>query len=130
MTDRSDEDGQLTSLLQMLPAPEPSAQLASAARRRYLAAIEARTRREALAGLMVALVGLAGVAALAAATEPAALVTWLAKAAADLGRWTAGIGVVLAIVPPVVWAPLVLGSAATVLALVLLARGRSVALAK
>jgi hypothetical protein len=131
MSERSDEHGHLTNLLRMLPAPEPSAQLASAARRRYLAAIEARARREAITGLMAALIGLAAIAlSVGTVTEPAALVAWLAEAAADLARWTAGIGVVLALVPPAVWAPVVLGSAALVLSLVLVARARSVALAK
>jgi hypothetical protein len=131
MSERRDEDGHLTSLLRMLPAPEPSAHLAATARRRYLAALEARARREALTGLMVALIGLAAVAALVGAlTEPAALVGWLAEAGADLARWTAGIGVVLALVPPALWAPAVLASAAAILSLVLIARARSVALAK
>ena len=131
MTERFDEDGQLTNLLRRLPAPEPSAQFASAARRRYLAAIEARARREALTGLVAALVGLAAVAvSVATVTEPAGLVAWLAEAAADLARWTAGIGVVVALVPPAAWVPVVLGSAAMILSLGLVARARAVAPAK
>lgn len=131
MSERPDENGRLTSLLRMLPAPEPSAQFASAARHRYLAAIEARARREALTGLMAALIGLAAIALLVGTViEPAALVAWLAETAADLARWTAGVSVVLALVPPAVWGPVVLGSVATVLSLVLVARARSVALAK
>jgi len=115
----------------MLPAPEPSAQFASAARRRYLDALAARARREALMGLVAALVGLAVIVALMGTViEPATLVAWLAEAAADLARWTTGIGVVLAVVPAVAWASVVLGSAATVLALALVARTRSAALAK
>lgn len=126
-----DEHDRLAGLLRMLPAPEPSAQFASAARRRYLAAIEARARREALTGLVAALIGLAAVVvSVGTVTEPAALVTWLADAVADLARWTAGIGVVLALVPPAIWAPVVLGSAAMVFSLALVARARSVALAK
>ena len=80
---------------------------------------------------MAALVGLAAIAvAVGTVIEPAALVSWLAESVADLARWTAGIGVVLALVPPVAWAPVILGSAAMVLSLALVARARSVVLAK
>ena len=131
MSREPDESARLGGLLRMLPAPAPSAQFASAARRRYLAAIEARARREALTGLGAALIGLAAVVvSVGTVIEPAALVTWLAETVADLARWTAGTGVVLALVPPIVWAPVVLGSAAMVLSLALLARARAVALAK
>src|SRR5262249_40685966 len=127
MTERSDEDGQLTHLLRILPAPEPSAQFAAAARRRYLAAIEARARREALTGLVAALVGLAAVAvSVATVTEPAGLVAWLAEAAADLARWTAGIGVGVALGPPAAWGPGGPGSAAVGLSLEPLARAPAV----
>ena len=131
MSRRLDEHERLADLLRMLPAPEPSAQFASAARRRYLEAIEARARREALTGLVAALVGLAVTASLVwTVIEPVTLVGWLAEAAADLVRWTAGLGVVLAVVPPAAWAAGVLGSAATALALALVVRTRSPALAK
>ena len=131
MSLRPDEHDRLARLLRMLPAPEPSAQFASTARRRYLAAIEARARREALTGLMAALIGLAAITvSVGTMTEPAALGAWLADSVADLARWTAGIGVVLAVVPPVLWTPVVLGSAAMVLLLALVARERSVAPAK
>jgi hypothetical protein len=131
MSERFDDNGHLGSMLGMLPAPEPSGQLAAAARHRYLAAIEARARREALVGLVAALIGLAGVAVLVGTViEPAALVAWLAEATADLARWTAGTAVVMALVPAAVWGPLVLGLAATVLALARFVRIRSVALAK
>jgi hypothetical protein len=131
MSRRSDEDDRLAALLRMLPAPEASAQFRSAARRRYLEAIEARARREVLTGLMAALVGLSVIAVLVGTViEPAALVAWLAEAAADLARWATGIGVVLALVPPVAWASVVLGSAAAVLSVALITRTRSVALAK
>jgi hypothetical protein len=80
---------------------------------------------------MAALVGLSVIAVLVGTViEPAALVAWLAEAAADLARWTTGIGVVLALVPPVAWASVVLGSAAAVLSVALITRTRSVALAK
>jgi hypothetical protein len=131
MSRQPDDNDRLADLLRMLPAPEPSAQFASAARRRYLAAIEARARREALTGLVAALIGLAAVAVtVVTAIDPAALAAWVAEAVADLARWTAGIGVVLALVPPVAWAPVVMGSAAMVLSLALVARVRSVVLAK
>ena len=129
MSRRPDEHDQLESLLRMLPAPEPPAHLASAARRRYHEAMAARARREALMGLLAALIGLVLIATLVVTvTEPASLVVWLADTVADLARWTAGIGVVLALVPPVVWGAVVLGSAATVLSL-FVARAR-VSLAK
>jgi len=131
MSRRFDDDGRLADLLRMLPAPEPSAQFASAARRRYLEAIEARARREALTGLAAALVSLAMIALLVGTVfEPAALVAWLAEAAADLARWTTGILIVLALVPPIVWLSLVMGAAATILLLAFAARGRTTAIAK
>ena len=131
MSRRFDDDDRLTDLLRMLPAPEPSAQFASAARRRYLEAIEARARREALTGLAAALVGLAMIALLVGTVfEPATLVASLAEAAADLARWTTGILIVLALVSPIVWLSLVMGSAATILLLAFAARGRATAIAK
>jgi hypothetical protein len=131
MRHEPDENDQLASLLQALPAREPSAQFLSAARHRYLEAIEARARREVFTGLMAALVGLAVIAALLGPIiEPGGVVAWLAEATADLARWTTGVGVVLALVPPVVWTSVVLGFAATVLSLMLIARARSLALAK
>jgi hypothetical protein len=81
-------------------------------------------------GLAAALVGLVLTASLVVTvTEPATLVVWLADTVADLARWTAGLGVVLALVPPVVWGSVVLGSAATVFSL-FVARARAVSLAK
>ena len=130
MSPRPDDD-QLALLLRALPAPEPSAEFRAAARRRYLAAIEARDRRAVLTGLMTTLVGLAAIAALLGATGgPVALVAWLAEAAADLATWTTGIGVVLALVPLAIWTSAVLSSAVAVLSLVLVARAQSPALSK
>jgi len=130
MSRRPDEHDQLASLLRMLPAPEPPAHLASAARQRYHEAIAARARREALMGLLAALIGLVVTASLVVTvTEPSTLIVWFADTVADLARWTAGIGVVLALVPLVAWGSVVLGSAATVLSL-FVARARAVALAK
>lgn len=131
MSPRPDEGDRLTSLLQALRAPEPSAEFGAGARRRYLEAIEARHRRQALTGLLAALVGLAAIAMLLGPTiEPAALLASLAGAAADLARWTAGVGIVLALVPLAVWASAALASTAAVLSLVLVARARSVGLVK
>ena len=126
-----DDDDRLEGLLRMLPAPEPSAQLASSARRRYLEAMATRTRREALMGLVAALVGLAVIAGLGmTVSEPATMVVWPAETVADIARWTTGLGVVLALVPPVAWASIVLGSAGALLSLVLVTRARGVATAK
>ena len=131
MSRQPDEDGQLARLLRTLPAPEPSAEFRADARRRYLAAIHARDRREVATGLMAALIGLAITAMLLGPiTEPTALVGWVAEAAAEIARWTTGVVVVLALVPPAAWTSVVLGCAAATLSLVLIARARSVALAK
>ena len=128
MSQRPDENGRLTSLLQALVVPEPSTELLADARRRYLDAIEARDRRQVLTGLAAALVGLALVAILLGPTiEPTALLAWLAEVAADLARWTTGVGVVLALVPLAMWTSAVLGSTAAVLSLVLVARAQSLA---
>ncbi len=126
MTERPDENGQLTSLLRALATPEPSEEFLAGARRRYLQAIKARDRRHALAGLAAALVGVAVIAALlGSVVEPIVFVGWLAEAAADLARWTTGVGVVIDLVPPGFWASAILASIAFVLSLVVLTRARS-----
>ena len=131
MSERPDENGRLASLLQALRGPEPSAEFLAGARRRYLVAIEARDRRQVLTGLVAALVGLAVIAILLGPTiEPAALLASLAGVAADLARWTTGVGVVLALVPLAIWASAALASTAAVLSLVLVARARSLGLVK
>jgi hypothetical protein len=128
MSRRADESDELTSLLQALPAPEPSAEFLAGARRRYLEAVEARDRRAVLTGLAAAVVGLVVTASLLTITiEPAALVVLLAEAAADLARWATGVGVVIALVPLRIWTSTLLGSAAAVLSLILMARARSLA---
>jgi hypothetical protein len=127
---RRPDDDQLALLLRALPAPEPSAQFRAAARRRYLEAIEARDRRAVFTGLMATFVGLAAIATMLGAIGGPALVTWLAEVAADLATWTTGIGVVLALVPLVIWTSAVLTSAVAVLSLVLVARAQSPALSK
>ena len=48
MSQRPDENGRLTGLLQALRVPEPSAEFLAGARRRYLDAIEMRDRRQVL----------------------------------------------------------------------------------
>jgi hypothetical protein len=131
MSQRPDENGRLTGLLQALRVPEPSAEFLAGARRRYLDAIEARDRRRVLTGLLAALVGLAVIAIVLGPTiEPAALLALLAELAADLARWTTGVGVVLALVPLAIWASAALASTAAVLSLVLVARARSLGLVK
>ena len=128
MSRRADERDELTILLRALPVPEPSREFRAGARRRYLEAIEARDRRTAFTCLTAAVIGLMVTASLLTTTmEPAALVAWLAEAAADLARWTTGVGVLIALVPLSIWASALLGSAAAVLSLILVARARSLA---
>ena len=131
MSQPPDENGRLTGLLQALRVPEPSAEFLAGARRRYLDAIEVRDRRQVLTGLLAAVVGLAVIAILLGPTiEPAALLASLAEVAADLARWTTGVGIVLALVPLAIWASAVLASTAAVLSLVLVTRARSLGLVK
>ena len=128
MSRGADESDELTSLLQALPAPEPSAEFRAGARRRYLEAVEARHRRAVFTGLAAAVVGLVVTAGLLPiAIEPAALVVLLAEVAADLARWATGVGVVIALVPLSIWTSTLLGSTAAVLALIFMARARSLA---
>jgi hypothetical protein len=128
MSRGADESDELTSLLRALPAPDPSAEFLAGARRRYLEAVEARHRRAVFRGLTAAVVGLVVTAGLLTLTiEPAALVVLLADAAADLARWAIGAGVVIALVPLSLWTSTLLGSAAAVLSLILIARARSLA---
>jgi len=128
MSRQSDDNGQLASLLQALPVPAPSDEFLAVARRRYLEAMEARDRRAAFTGLAAALVGLVVIITFLATTvEPTTLVAGLAEAVADLARWATGLGVVIGLVPVSIWTSATLGSAAAVLSLILLARGRSLA---
>ena len=131
MSQQPDENERLTGLLQALRVPEPSPAFLAGTRRRYLDAIKARDRRQVLTGLVAALVGLSVIAILLGPTiDPAALLVWLADVAADLARWTTGVGVVLALVPLAIWASAALGSIAAVLSLVFVARARSLGLVK
>ena len=128
MSRQSDDNVQLTSLLQALPVPTPSDEFVAGARRRYLEAMEARDRCAVFTGLAAALIGLVVIVTLLATTvEPTALVATLAEAAADLARWATGFGVLIALVPVSIWTSAVLGSAAAIFSLILLARGRSLA---
>ena len=82
-------------------------------------------------GLVAALIGLAVITAIGmTVSEPATLLVWPAETVADIARWTAGIGVVLALVPPLAWASVVLGSAGALLSLGLVTRARALATAK
>ena len=126
MSRGADESDKLTSLLQALPAPEPSAEFLAGARRRYLEAVEARHRRAVFTGLTAAVVGLVVTASLLTiAIEPAALVVLLAEAAANLARWATGVGVVIALVPLSLWTSTLLASTAALLSVILVARARS-----
>jgi len=128
MSRQSDDNAQLTSLLQALPAPAPSDEFLAGARHRYLEAMEARDRRGVFIGLAAALIGLVVIGTLLATTvEPTALVAALAGTAADLARWATGLGVLVALVPVSIWASAMLGSTAAILSLILLARSRSLA---
>jgi len=128
MSRQSDDNGQLTSLLQALPVLAPSDEFLAGARRRYLEALEARDRRAVFTGLAAALIGLVVIGTLLATTvEPTALVAALAGAAADLARWATGLGVLIALVPVSIWASAMLGSTASIASLILLARSRSLA---
>ncbi len=128
---RQPDDDELTSLLRALPVPEPAAELVTGARRRYREAIAARDRRHVLTGLAAALVALAVPAILLGwALDPTSLVAWLAEPAADLARWAAAVGVVMALVPLPIWTSAALGSIAAVLSLVVIARARSLAVGK
>jgi hypothetical protein len=131
MSRQPDEDGQLTSLLRALPVPEPQADLVAGARRRYRAVVAARDRRHAWTGLVAAVVALTVTAILLGwALDPVSLGAWLAEPAADLARWTAAVGVVMALVPLPIWTSAVLGSIAAALSLVVIARARSLAVVK
>lgn len=124
MTEHPSDD-QLERLLRALPVPELSLDFLTNAHRRYMRAMAARARREALSGLMAALLSLAllGGAATALA-EPGALVGWLAEMTADMTRWTTGAAVVLSLVPLTAWAVAAAGSLGSLLSLALFVRAR------
>jgi hypothetical protein len=124
-------DDRLERLLRDLPAPEPSPAFLMHTHRRFRSAMAARARREALAGLMAALLGLAVLGGvLTTFFEPGALVAWLAEMTADVMRWTTGTAVVLSLVPLTAWALAATGSLGSLLSLALLARARPTEAAK
>jgi len=126
MSDLRDDDDRLAGLLRAIPTPEPPPEFLAGAHRRYLAAIDARFRREVFTGLLTAILGLALLAAiLAPSVEPATPIAWLAEAAADATRWMTGVAIVLSLVPMAFWASATLGFTASMLSLALLARARS-----
>jgi hypothetical protein len=126
MSESGDEDARLTILLRTIQFPEPLPDFLAGARRRYVKAIEARYRREAVTGLLVASVAL-GLATtlLLSAVEPAALIGWVAVAMADLAKWVDGIGIVVGQVPPIAWTTAVLVSVVSLLSVASLRRVRS-----
>ena len=131
MTDFDDEDARLTTLLRTIRIPEPSADFLAVARRRYLEALDARYRQEVSTGLVAAFlaVGLAA-ALLPSAFEPATLIAWIAVTTSNAARWMDGIGIVLALVPPLVWLAAAVGSVIPLLSIASLLRARSLTVVK
>jgi hypothetical protein len=131
MTHLDDEDARLTTLLRTIRIPEPPADFLAVARRRYLEALEARYRRQVFTGLVAAFLvfGMAA-APLLSASEPATLIAWVAVTISSVARWMDGIGIVLALVPPVVWLSAVLGSVIPLLSIASIFRGRSLTVVK
>jgi hypothetical protein len=131
MTRLPDEDDRLTTLLRAIATPEPPPDFLAGARRRYARAMEARYRREVFTGLVASALGL-GIAAtlLLSVFEPAALIAWVAVAAAEVTAWMKGVAIVLSIVPPALWPSMLLGLVVSLLPFVLLARARSLVAVK
>jgi hypothetical protein len=131
MSHLPDDDDRLTPLLRAIATPEPPPDFLAGARRRYAQALEARYRREVLTSLVASALGL-GVAAtlLLSVFDPVGLIAWGVVTAAELAAWTKGVVVVLSIVPPVLWAPALLGAVVSLLPFVLLARARAPLVAK
>ena len=131
MTPFHDEDERLTLLLRAIPFPEPSPDFLAGARRRYLEAVEARYRREAFTGLLAAAFVLSFAAILLLSTfKPATLIVRVAVTIAGFTKWMDGIGVVLSLVPSVVWPSAVLVSVVFLLSIASLLRVRSPVAAK
>ena len=123
MSESRDDDERLASLLGAMVVPEPRPDFLAGARRRYVAAMEARDRREALRAFLVASFAL-GVAVLGALSvlDPLALIGEAALVIADVAKALDGIGVVLSQVPPVAWTSAMLASVAALLSAVSLRR--------
>ena len=125
MTTSPDEDARLTALLRALPLPPPQGDFLAGARRRYLQAMEARYRREAVTGIVAASLALALVTALLlSAFEPASLIAAVAVTIASLATWMDGIGIVVSQVPPLVWISAVVASVVSLLSVASLRRAR------
>lgn len=126
MTELREEDDRLAALLRAIPLPEPPPDFVGSARRRYVEALEHRYRREALMSLVACALGF-GIAAsiVLSVFEPVSLLAWSAVAAAELAAWMKGMAIVLSALPPVLWAPALLGLMTLVLPFVLLARAPS-----
>jgi hypothetical protein len=125
VTADGDDNERLTVLLRAVPFSEPGPDFLAGARRRYLEALDARYRREAVAGFLAA--SLALVLALAARPwtfEPAAIIAWVASAVAGVATWADGLAVVAGEVPPLVWIATVLASVVTLLSVASLRRAR------
>jgi hypothetical protein len=132
MTQLSDEDARLAALLRAIAAPEPSADFLAGASRRYARAMQARSRREALAGLGLSALGLVVVTVLLlSAFEPVTLIAWVVVSAAEVMAWMEGVASALSVVPPALWAPALLGLVvASLLPLAFLLRPRSLLVVK
>ena len=126
MTESGDQDERLTILLRTIPFPEPLPDFLAGARRRYVAAMEARYQREAFTGLLAAsfALGLA-TSLLLSAFEPLTLIGWVVVAMANFVTWADGIGIVVGQVPPLAWTSAVLMSVVSLLSLASLRRVRS-----
>lgn len=122
MSPMHDGDEALTALLRQISFPEPTPDLLAGARRRYVEAVDARYRREVVAGLAAACVALALVAL---AVTPATLIAWVAVTLADLATWLGALEVLVSLVPPVVSISAVLISVVSLLSGVCLLRARS-----
>ena len=131
MTESSDADERLTILLRTIPFPEPRPDFLASARRRYIEAMEARYRREAFIGLLVASFALVLASTLLlSAFKPVKLIGWVAVAIASLAKWVDGIGIIVGQVPPFVWTTVVLVAVLSLLSVVSLRRVRSPAAVK
>lgn len=125
MTVSGDEGERLTVLLQAMPGPEPRPDFLAGARRRYLQAMEARYRREAVTGVLAASLALAlATTVLPWGLEPVSLIGWVAVTIASLATWTDGIGIVLSQLPPLAWMSAVVASVVSLLSVASLRRAR------
>ena len=126
MTESVDGDERLTILLRAIPLPEPRPDFLASARRRYVEAMEARYRREALTGLLVAsfALGLATTLLLSAFT-PVTLIGSVAVVVTSLAKWVDVIGIIVGQVPPLAWTSAVLVSVVSLLSVASLRRVQS-----